>query len=75
MSEKQPKYKYDLIYLYKSYKKHYTKGDMDRAKMYNVMAKKIHNTDLEQQYHSHLAKKEERLGPHGIGKHKRIKYG
>ena len=75
MSEKESKYTYDLVYLYKSYKKYYKKGDMDKARIYNVMAKKLHNVDLEHQYHTHLAKKEERLGPHGIGKYKRIKYG
>jgi hypothetical protein len=69
------KNKYDLEYLYMSYKKHYKKADMQKAKTYNDLAQKIHNVNLDTIYHDKLAKREEKYGVFGIGKYKKIKYG
>jgi len=67
--------KYDLQYLYMSYKKHYKKADMKKAKAYNELAQKIHSVNLDTVYHDKLAKREEKYGIFGIGKYKKIKYG
>ena len=76
MAEKMPKKnKYDLEYLYSSYKKHYKRSNMDKAKIYNELAQKIHGVNLDIIYHDKLAKREERYGIFGIGKYKKIKYG
>lgn len=69
------KFKYDLEYLYSSYKKNYNKGDMEKAKIYNTMASQIHGVNLDVIYHDKLSNKESRLGIFGIGKSKKIKYG
>ena len=69
------KFKYDLEYLYSSYKKNYNKGDMEKAKLYNTMASQIHGVNLDVAYHDKLSKREDRLGTFGIGKSKKIKYG
>ena len=69
------KFKYDLEYLYSSYKKNYNKGNMEKAKLYNNMASQIHGVNLDVAYHEKLSKREDRLGPFGIGKSKKIKYG
>ena len=69
------KFKYDMEYLYNAYKKNYNKGDMEKAKLYNTMASQIHGADLDVIYHDKLSKREDRLGPFGIGKSKKIKYG
>ena len=55
MAEKR---KYDLQYLYNSYKKHYKKVNMDKANEYNDLAQKLHGVDLRDRYHAKLAKKE-----------------
>ena len=73
MAEK--KRKYDLQYLYNSYKKHYKKVDMNKANSYNDIAMKLHGVDLRDRYHTKLAKKEEKGGPFGLGKIKKLKYG
>ena len=52
MAEK--KRKYDLQYLYNSYKKHYKKVDMNKANSYNDMAMKLHGVDLRDRYHKKL---------------------
>jgi len=69
------KFKYDLEYLYSSYKKNYNKGNMEKAKLYNNMASQIHGVNLDIAYHEKLSKREDRLGSFGIGKSKKIKYG
>ena len=72
MAEKK---KYDLQYLYNSYKKNYKKLDMQKANNYNDLAQKLHGVDLRDRYHAKLAKKEENAGVYGLGKTKRLKYG
>ena len=69
------KFKYTIDYLYNAYKKHYNRGNMEKAEIYNSMASKIHGINLDVRYHDKLNKKEDRLGPFGIGKVKKIKYG
>ena len=69
------KNKYDLEYLYMSYKKNYKKADMQKAKVYNDLAQSIHKVNLDTLYHDKLAKREEKYGVFGIGKYKKIKYG
>ena len=54
------KNKYDLEYLYMSYKKNYKKADMQKAKVYYDLAQKIHNVNLDTVYHDKLAKREEK---------------
>ena len=73
MAEK--KRKYDVQYLYNSYKKFYNKSDMNKANEYNDLAQKLHGVDLRDRYHAKLAKKEQNAGMFGIGKIKKIKYG
>ena len=58
-----------------SYKKNYKKADMQKAKVYNDLAQKIHNVNLDTVYHDKLSKREEKYGVFGIGKYKTIKYG
>ena len=72
MAEKK---KYDLQYLYNSYKKHYKKVNMDKANEYSDLAQKLHGVDLRERYHAKLAKKEENAGMFGIGRTKKLKYG
>ena len=72
MAEKK---KYDLQYLYNSYKKNYKKLDIVKANDYNYLAQKLHGVDLRDRYHAKLAKKEENAGMYGLGKTKRLKYG
>tara|TARA_R100001530_G_scaffold106936_1_gene74711 strand:- start:67 stop:213 length:147 start_codon:yes stop_codon:yes gene_type:complete len=48
---------------------------MEKAKLYNNMASQIHGVNLDVAYHEKLSKREDRLGPFGIGKSKKIKYG
>ena len=72
MAEKK---KYDLQYLYNSYKKHYKKVNMDKANEYSDLAQKLHGVDLRERYHAKLAKKEQNAGMFGIGKTKKLKYG
>ena len=67
--------KYDLQYLYNSYKKFYKKADMDKANQYNDLAQKLHSVDLRDRYHAKLANKEKNSGMFGIGRVKKIKYG
>ena len=69
------KFKYDLEYLYNAYKKNYNRGNMEKASVYNTMATQLHGVNLDVIYHDKLNKREDRLGPFGIGKSKKIKYG
>ena len=69
------KFKYTIDYLYNAYKKYYNRGDMEKADIYNSMADKLHGVNLDIIYHEKLNKKDDRLGPFGIGKYKKIKYG
>jgi len=69
------KFKYDVEYLYTAYKKNYNKGDMEKATLYNTMATQLHGINLDIIYHEKLNKQEDKLGPFGIGKSKKIKYG
>jgi len=48
---------------------------MEKAELYNNMSVKLHGVDLNVIYHDKLSKQEDRLGPFGIGKVKKIKYG
>ena len=73
MAEK--KRKYDVQYLYNSYKKFYNKSDMNKANEYNDLAQKLHGVDLRDRYHAKLANKEKNSGMFGIGKVKKLKYG
>ena len=73
MAEK--KNKYELQYLYNSYKKYYKKVDLDKANKYNDMAIKLHGVDLRDRYHAKLEKKEKNAGMFGLGKTKRLRYG
>ena len=73
MAEK--KRKYDLQYLYNSYKKFYKKADMDKANEYNDLAMKLHKVDLRDRYHKKIEKREKDAGMFGLGKTKRLKYG
>ena len=75
MAKKEKKNKYELQYLYNSYKKYYKRADLDKANKYNDMAIRLHGVDLRDRYHAKLAKKEENQGPFGIGKTKRLRYG
>ena len=70
---KQPKY--TLQYLYDRYKKKYKEVDMKKADEYNEMAIKLHGVDLRDRFHASLEAKEQRAGPYGLGKMKRVKYG
>ena len=72
---KTPKYKHDPQYLYREYKKAYRKADMDKVNYYNSISLQIHGTDLNNKFHEHLAKKEEREGVYGSGKSKKLRYG
>jgi|TARA_R110002020_G_scaffold6208_2_gene25914 hypothetical protein len=72
MAEKN---KYDLQYLYNSYKKHYKKVDMDKANQYSDLAQELHGVDLRERYHQKLAKKEQNAGMFGLGKTKKLRYG
>jgi hypothetical protein len=72
MSEEK---KYELPYLYNSYKKHYKKADLDKANKYNDLSIKLHGVDLRDRYHAKLAKKEDKGGLFGLGKTKRLRYG
>ena len=67
--------KYDLQYLYNSYKKNYKKLDMQKANNYNDLAQKLHNVDLRERYHAKLAQKEQNAGMYGLGKTKKLRYG
>ena len=69
------KFKYNIDYLYKSYKKYYGKGKMERAEVYNSIAQKLHGVDLDIIYHNKLNQEEQNKGPFGLGKYKKIKYG
>ena len=69
------KFKYNIEYLYTAYKRNYNKGDMEKAILYNNMATELHGINLDIMYHEKLNKREGRLGPFGIGKSKKIKYG
>jgi hypothetical protein len=69
------KFKYDLDYLYNAYKKNYNRGNMEKANVYNGMAAKLHGVHLDVIYHEKLSRREDRLGPFGIGKTKKLKYG
>ena len=73
MAEK--KRKYDLQYLYNSYKKFYKKLDMDKANEYNDLAMKLHGVDLRDRYHKKIEKREKDVGMFGLGKVKKLKYG
>ena len=73
MAEKERKY--DLQYLYNSYKKFYNKADMDKANKYNDMAIKLHGQDLRDRYHAKMEKKEKNAGMFGFGRVKKLKYG
>ena len=72
MAEKK---KYDLQYLYNSYKKNYKKLDMVKANDYNDLAQKLHGVDLRDRYHAKLEQKEKNAGMFGLGKNKRLRYG
>jgi len=72
MAEKR---KYDLQYLFNSYKKYYKKSDLDKANKYNDIAIKLHNVDIRERYHSKLASKETNAGMFGLGRTKKLKYG
>ena len=69
------KFKYDVDYLYKSYKKFYNKGDMEKAKQYNSIAEQMHGVNLDTVYHNKLEKQEKNKGLFGIGTTKKLKYG
>ena len=69
------KYKYNLEYLYSAYKKNYNRGNMEKANIYNNMAAQLHGVHLDVIYHEKLSRREDRLGPFGIGKTKKLKYG
>tara|TARA_R110002020_G_scaffold20393_2_gene69895 strand:- start:2433 stop:2651 length:219 start_codon:yes stop_codon:yes gene_type:complete len=69
------KFKYDINYLYKSYKKFYNKGNMAKAKEYNSIAEQVHGVSLDTAYHSKLDKQEKNKGSFGIGNTKKLKYG
>ena len=73
MAEK--KRKYDLQYLYNSYKKHYKKVDMNKANSYNDIAMKLHGVDLRDRYHKKIEKREKDTGMFGLVKVKRLRYG
>ena len=75
MAKKEKKNKYELQYLYNSYKKYYKRVDLDKANKYNDMAIQLHGVDLRDRYHAKLEKKEENSGMFGIGKTKKLKYG
>ena len=72
MSEQ--KFKYDLGYLSRAYNKNYNRGDLDKAKIYDNIAQKIHGVSLEVNYHNKLAKKENQ-NMFGFPKVKRLRYG
>jgi|TARA_A100001201_G_scaffold118638_1_gene102189 hypothetical protein len=67
--------KYDLEYLYNSYKKFYRKADLEKANKYNDMAIKLHNVDVRERYHAKTAQEENNRGMFGLGKTNRVKYG
>ena len=75
MAKKEKENKYELQYLYNSYKKYYKRADLDKANKYNDMAIELHGVDLRDRYHAKLAKKEESAGMFGLGKTKRLRYG
>lgn len=70
---KEPKY--DLQYLYSSYKKKFESLDIDKANQYNDLAIKLHGADLREMYSAKLEAKEQKSGPFGLGRNKRVKYG
>lgn len=72
MAEKN---KYDLQYLYNSYKKYYKKADLNKADKYNKLALELHSVDLRDRYHAKLEAKEKEAGIFGLGKMKKLKYG
>jgi|TARA_R100001129_G_scaffold15607_3_gene10257 hypothetical protein len=69
------KRKYDLQYLYDSYKKNFKKLDFERAEYYNDLSLKLHRIDLRDRFHKKEQSKEKNLGMYGLGKVKKIKYG
>lgn len=69
------KRKYDLQYLFNSYKKYYNKSDLDKANKYNDMSIELHGVDLRDRYHAKLEQKEKNAGMFGLGKNKRLRYG
>ena len=69
------KRKYDLQYLFNSYKKYYNKSDLDKANKYNDMSIELHGVDLRDRYHAKLEQKEKNSGMFGLGKTKRLRYG
>lgn len=69
------KFKYNMDYLYRAYKKNYNRGDMEKADIYNSMAEKLHGINLSNTYHNKMNAKENSKGMFGIGKSKKIKYG
>jgi hypothetical protein len=73
MSEK--KFEYKLGYLTRAYNKNYNRGDLDKAKIYDNIAQKIHGVSLEVNYHNRLAASEKRKGPYGIGSTRKLRYG
>ena len=72
MAEKK---KYDLQYLYNSYKKYYKKASLDKANKYNDLAMKLHGVDLRDRYHKKIEKREKDSGMFGLGKVKKLRYG
>ena len=72
MAEK--KRKYDLQYLYNSYKKHYKRANLDKANEYNDLAMKLHGVDLRDRYHKKMQKREKDSGMFGLGKVKKLRY-
>lgn len=73
MSEQ--KFKYDLGYLSRAYNKNYKRGDLEKAKVYNNIAERIHGVSLEINFHNKLAAREKKKGPYGIGRTTRLRYG
>ncbi len=65
MSEEQ----YKLTYLKSRYSFFYKQGNLEKARQYNRLAIDKHNVDIEMEYHSKLAKREEQF------KVKRLRYG
>jgi len=72
MAEKK---KYELQYLFNSYKKYYKRADLIKAEKYNNLSLKLHGVDLRDKYHAKLERREKEYGMFGLGKTKKLKYG
>jgi len=70
----QEEIKHRLPYLKGRYMFFYKQGNLEKAREYNQLALSKHNVDIEMEYHSKLAKKQNQ-NIFGFEKVKKLRYG